>query len=139
MSSYSDIIFLSAALVVFSSLAVNTARSYQTTSQNRYKSDIEFRAIAVAQDEIDKVQWIYDQAQLDPASLSYTYSSYPKTETLRYGSSQQYSEDFTVSASSQLVEDSILQKRYRVTVTVTNTQFSPEISVTLNYIKTYAK
>ncbi len=139
MSSYSDIIFLTAALIVFSSLAVNTARNYQTTSQNRYKSDIEFRAIAVAQDEIDKVQWIYDQAQLDPASPSYTYTNYPKTETLRYGSSQQYSEDFSVSAASQLIEDSMLQKRYRVTVTVTNSQVTPEVSVTLNYIKTYAK
>lgn len=139
MSSYSDIIFLSAALVVFSSLAVNTARNYQTTSQNRYKSDIEFRAIAVAQDEIDKVQWIYDQAQLDPASPSYIYNGYPKTETVLYGSSQEYSEDFSIAASSLLVENSALQKRFRVTVTVTNSQVSPEISVTLNYIKTYAK
>ncbi|RNC85711.1 MAG: hypothetical protein ED557_02760 [Balneola sp.] len=139
MSSYSDIIFLSAALVVFSSLAVNTARNYQTTSQNRYKSDIEFRAIAVAQDEIDKVQWIYDQAQLNSASPSYIYSNYPKTETLLYGSSQQYSENFSIEASSELIEDSMLQKRYRVTVIVTNNQVSPDISVTLNYIKTYAK
>lgn len=139
MSSYSDIIFLSAALVVFSLLTVNTARSFQTNSQNRYKSDIEFRAITMAQDEIDKIQWIYDENELNPASGVYIYSSYPKKETLFYGDSNQYSEEFIIEASSSLIENSSLQKRYLVSITISNDSFSPNVAATMTYIKTYGQ
>lgn len=138
MSSYSDIIYLTGALIVFSSLTVNTAKSFQTSSKLRYAADIEFRAIAVTQDEIDKIQWIYDKSELDSTSSSYIYKNFPITETITNGSSGQYSEVFTIDANSTLIENTSSQKRYQVTVTTTNNAMEPAVSVTMSYIKTYA-
>ena len=67
MSSYAEIIFLTAAMVVFSMLAINTSRSYNQSRQTLYRAEAEYRAIAIAQDELDKVQWIYAEEELDRA------------------------------------------------------------------------
>lgn len=139
MSSYSDIIFLTAALFVFSSLTINTAKSFQTSSKQRYAADIEFRAIAVTQDEIDKIQWIYDESQLDPDSPSYIYSNSPKIVTTTYGSSNQYSEVFTIDVDSEIIENTSSQKRFKVTVSTINNSIKPAVTVTMDYIKTYSK
>tara|TARA_Y100001935_G_scaffold255672_1_gene271227 strand:+ start:32421 stop:32840 length:420 start_codon:yes stop_codon:yes gene_type:complete len=138
MSSYAEIIFLTAAMMVFSMLAINTSRSYNQSRQTLYRAEAEYRAIAIAQDELDKVQWIYAEEELDPDDGRYIYSDYPKTITYNYGSSDQYSDDFYLYAESEMIEDDGSIRRYQVGVTVVNTTFDPDIFITLNYVKSYS-
>lgn len=76
MSSYAELTYLIGAMVIFGFLSLNTARSFNSNRQAIYQAEAEYRAIAVAQDELDKVQWIYDSDELDPSSGNYVYSSY---------------------------------------------------------------
>ncbi|MBO6524748.1 MAG: hypothetical protein JJ971_13035 [Balneolaceae bacterium] len=138
MASYVEIIYLSVAMIIFSMLSMNTARNFNSSRTSIYRTEVEYRAIAVAQDELDKVQWIYDDSELDPDDGSYVYQNYPLTETHTYGSSDQYSDDFVVYASSELIEDTGSQKRYQVTVSVLNENVSPEVFITLDYVKSYS-
>lgn len=137
MTGYSELLYLIAGMMVFSILAVNTSRNYNSTRQNIYRAEVEYRAIAVAQDEIDKVQWIYDDNDLDPASSSYVYSNHPRTETHIYGSNNQYSDDFFIYAESTLIEDTGSERRYQVTVSVLYEDVNPDVFVTLDYTKSY--
>ncbi len=138
MSSYVEIIYLTAAMVIFSTLAMNTSRNFNSSRSSLYRIEVEYRAIAVAQDELDKVQWIYDDAELDPDDASYVYENYPLTETHTYGSSSQYSDDFVIYASSELIEDTGSQKRYQVSVSVLNENVEPEVFITMDYVKSYS-
>ncbi len=118
-------------------LSLNTARSFNSTRQTIYQSEAQYRAIAVAQDEIDKVQWIYEPSDLDPSSGSYTYQSYPVTVTQNYGPSNEYTSSFTLYGTSELLEDTGSMKRYQVTVSVLNTEVEPDIFITMDIIKSY--
>lgn len=137
MTSYAELVYLVGAMMLFSILALNTSRSFNQTRQTIYQAEAEYRAIAVAQDELDKVQWIYEPADLDPESGSYVYANYPITETHTYGSSDQYNSEFKIYGKSVEIEDTGSQKRYQVSVTVLNQQVTPEVMITLDYVKSY--
>lgn len=138
MSSYAEILYLSIAMIIFAMLSINTAKNFNTSRQSLYRTEVEYRAIAVAQDELDKVQWIYDDDELDPDDASYVYEDYPLTEDHSYGSSDQYSDAFVIYAESELIEDTGSQKRYQVSVSVLNQNVEPEVFVTLDYVKSYS-
>lgn len=137
MSSYAELFYLVGAMMVFSMLSLNTARSFNSSRQTIYQAEAEYRAIAVAQDELDKVLWIYEPDDLDPTSGTYVYANYPVQETHTYGSSNQYSSTFTVNGTSELIEDTGSMKRYQVAVTVVNQNVDPEVQITLEYVKSY--
>ncbi|GAB5408502.1 MAG: hypothetical protein BalsKO_08670 [Balneolaceae bacterium] len=138
MSGYAEILYLTIAMIVFAMLSINTATNFNNSRQNLYRVEVEYRAIAVAQDELDKVQWIYDDDELDPTDGSYVYTNYPLTETHNYGSSDQYSDDFVIYAESELIVDTGSQKRYQVSVSVLNQNVDPEVFITLDYVKSYS-
>ncbi len=138
MTSYAEILYLTVAMIVFAMLSINTARNFNASRTNIYKTELEYRAIAVAQDEIDKVQWIYDDNELDPDHNSYVYANYPVTETHTYGSNNEYSSSFVIYAESELIEDTGSQLRYQVTVSVLNEEVTPEVFITLDYVKSYS-
>ena len=138
MSGYSELLYLVAGMMVFSILAINTSRNYNSTRQNIYRSEVEYRAIAVAQDEIDKVQWIYDDNDLDPNSPNYVYADHPLFESQSYGANDQYTDNFYVYAESTLISDNGSEKRYQVTVSVLYDDVDPDIFITLDYTKSYS-
>lgn len=138
MTSYAEIIYLTVAMVVFSMLSINTAKNFNTSRSNIYRTELEYRAIAVAQDELDKVQWIYEDTELDPNHGSYVYANYPVTETHTYGTSNEYSSEYVIDATSVLIGDNGSQKRYQVTVRVLNTEVNPDVFITLDYVKSYS-
>lgn len=138
MQSYSDIFFLGAAMVLFSMLSMNTARNFNQIREAFYRGEAEYRAIAVAQDEIDKVQWIYNDDDLDPDSFTYVYEDYPKKEVHTYGSSDQYSDTLLVFGNSTLIGDTGSQKRYQVSISVLIERTDPDVFVTLDYVKSYS-
>jgi len=142
MTSYSEIFYLLGAMVIFSFLSLNTARSFNSSRQTVYQAEAEYRAIAVAQDELDKVQWIYEPDDLDPESSSYVYTrsgsdKYPKSLTQNYGANDQYTTTFIIDGTSELIDDSGSMKRFQVTVSVLNQNVTPEVFVTLDYVKSY--
>jgi hypothetical protein len=138
MTSYSEILYLIAAMVVFSFLSLNTAKSFNNSRQTLYIAEAESRAIAVAQDELDKVQWIYDPNDLNPNSASYVYANYPIIETQSYGNNDQYTSTFIISGTSDLIEDTGTMKRYQVVISVLNQQVTPDIFINLEYVKSYS-
>ncbi len=137
MTSYSEIFYLLGAMVVFSFLSLNTARSFNSSRQTIYQAEAEYRAIAVAQDELDKVQWIYEPDDLDPSSGSYVYANYPVELSQTYGSNDEYTTTFVIDGNSELIEDTGSMKRYQVTVSVLNQNVTPEVFITLEYVKSY--
>ncbi len=138
MTSYAEIFYLLGAMVVFSFLSLNTSRSFNSSRQTLYQAEAEYRAIAVAQDELDKVQWIYEPDDLDPDESSYVYANYPIEESHVYGDNDQYSSTFIINGSSELIEDTGSMKRYQVAVSVLNQNVTPEVFITLEYVKSYS-
>lgn len=142
MNDYSDIFYLIGAMLVFSMLTLNTANSFLRTSQTTLQSDVEYRVIALAQDEIDQVKLLSRDKEnmLKSNHGSYIFGNYPKSSTQRYGASNEYSETFTVSASSTLIdENDPLVNRYLVRVIVMQTDFDPDLSAELTFIKAFEK
>lgn len=145
MSDYSDIIFLTAAMMVFGMLTINTARSFQTTSDTMIRADLEYRALAIAQDEIDAIRWVQARSKngpkapydpFDPENSNYLYNTNPIQRTENYGSSDQYSETFNVYRSAELLEDLTNQRTYKISIDVRSNAVDPPISTTLTFIRT---
>lgn len=137
MTSYAELLYLIGAMMVFAMLTLNTSRTFNSTRQTIYQAEAEYRAIAVAQDEIDKIQWIYNSDQLDPDNGDYVYEDYPIKETHVYGDNDQYSTDFKINGTSELIFNDGSMKRYQVTITVVDPEAQPAVSVTLDYVKSY--
>lgn len=138
MNDFSDVIYLMVAMIVFSMLTINTSRSFMNTTSTSIQSTIEYRAIALAQDEIDKIRWAPEE-ELDPTDYQYLFDSDPVTKEIEYGQDDQYSDEFEVTRSSVQIENSAQQNRYRITVEVTSDVTDPPAEVQLEYIKTYFK
>lgn len=129
-------------MLVFSMLTLNTANSFLRTSQSTLQSDVEYRVIALAQDEIDQVKLLSRDKEnlLRSNHNSYIFRNYPKNAVQQYGASNEYSETFTVSASSTLInENDPLVNRYLVRVIVTQTDYDPDITAELTFIKAFEK
>ncbi len=137
MSAYAELTYLIGAMVIFGFLSLNTARSFNSSRQSIYQAEAEYRAIAVAQDELDKVQWIYDSDELDPNSTNYVYENYPVNEIHNYGAGDEYNSTFLINGTSELVEDTGSMKTYQITVSVLNQNVTPEAFITLEYVKSY--
>jgi predicted acyl esterase len=139
MNDYSDIIFLMASMIMLSMITLNTSKTYLTSQDQIIRTQLEYRTMSAAQDQIDAIRWVTSPNQLDPSSGSYIFFSYPITQTVTYGEQDQYSETITINASSQLVEDTSSMERYRVTVTASSDAVTPNINVTLDYLKSFTK
>lgn len=137
MSDYSDLIFLTAAMVIFGMLTVNTAASFRNTSDTMIRSDLEYRAMSIAQDEIENIRWIDNHNLLNEYSSDFLYKNDPVQRTVEYGSSNQFSEVFTVDRQSTRIENSPSQRRYKVVITVKSDALTPEITASMEFIKTF--
>lgn len=138
MNDVSDIIFLSAAMVVFSMLTMNTARSFQATSNTSIQSNLEYRAIGVAQSEIDAIRWA-DEKHVNPSSGDYLYTNDPISTTVTYGFNDEFEEVYTLTRSSTLIEDSHKQRRYKITIHVASDEAASPAALEMEFIKTFAK
>ncbi len=138
MSSYAELTYLLGAMIVFGFLTLNTSRSFNSSRQTLYQAESEYRAIAAAQDEIDKVQWIYDPNDLDPSSGSYVYTNYPIIESVTFGPNDEYSTSYIINGTSELIEDTGSMKRFQVVISVLDQNVTPNVFVTLEFIKSYS-
>lgn len=145
MSDYSDIIYLGAAMVVFSLLTMNTSRSFQVTIDTMVRSELEYRAISAAQEEIDAIRWVNSRYKSqDPfrsSNSTYLYDQNPIDRTFKYGTDEEYSESFTIYRKAEESEDcdlidSYKQRCYEITITVENKSLDPAVSVTQTVLRT---
>lgn len=145
MADYSEIIFITAAIMIFGTLSLNTSQSFHMTTDTMIRSDLEYRALAIAQDEIDAIRWIqarskngpvYPTDPFDPDNSNFLYDNNPETRVITYGSEDQYSESFTITRTAELLEESSDQRRYLITITLENERLSPPLNVSLDFIRT---
>lgn len=145
MADYSEIIFLTAAILIFGTLSINTSQSFHITSDTMIRSDLEYRALAIAQDEIDAIRWIQARSKngpvfpydpFDPANSNFLYDNNPDTRVIQYGSENQYSETFIITRTADLLEETADQRRYLITITIENDRLTPPLNVSLDFIRT---
>jgi hypothetical protein len=61
MNDYSDILFLVGAVAIYSVLTINTNRAMLTNSRTLTTTEMEYGAVSVAQNIIEKARWMkYD-------------------------------------------------------------------------------
>lgn len=146
MTDYSDIIYLGAAMVVFSLLTMNTSRSFQVTLDTMVRSELEYRAISAAQEEIDAIRWVQARYKSkDPFNSNnssyYLYNDALIYRTFKYGTNNEYSETFAIYRKAEASSDCDLldssnQRCYEITITVQNNSLDPPITVTQKLIRT---
>lgn len=142
MTDYSDIIYLMAAMLLFSLMSTNISKSFLAASESMVTAGTENRSIALAQDEIEQVKLLSRDKEdyLKEGNSDYMFADYPKNKTNIYGSDNQYEETFRVEATSELIQEpDPLLNRYLVTVTVTNTVKDYKSEATLLFIKSFEK
>jgi len=140
MNDYSDVLYLTAAMVIYSLLTINTAKSFLSTSENVIRADVEYRTIVKAQDEIDEVKLIprEDENRLNPNHIDYMFVNYPVTSVESFGTNNQYSDTYIISGQSEYIDEGDpLVRRYRVTITVQNQSITPSTEVNLIFIKSF--
>lgn len=142
MNDYSDVLYLTAAMVIYSMLTVNTAKSFLNTSDTVIRADVEYKTIIRAQDVIEDIKLIKrdDQNKLNPNHVDYMFSSYPITVNETFGPSGEYSDTYIVSGSSVYIDEGDpLIKRYKVAINVVNESVDPSVSVDLIFIKSFER
>lgn len=142
MNDYSDVLYLTAAMVIYSLLTMNTARSFLSTSETVIRSDVEYRTIIRAQDEIEQIKLIprEDEDLLNPNHGNYMFNNYPITDVELFGYSDEYSDSFIINGMSEYIDEADpLVKRYKVVITVTNESVDPSTEVNLIFIKTFER
>lgn len=139
MNNFSDVIILMVAMTLFSTFTLTSARNFNLSSGDLARSDAEYRAIATAQNELDYIRWVDQPTKLKPGSTNYLFNNYPVSKLSYFGKNNRYQEPITVQAESFLLDEDASIARYKVIVTVTNTEFSPTISSTVSTIKSFSK
>ena len=134
MTDYSDIFFLIGAMVIFSILARNASHMIQHTDSAYTQSDIEYEAIALGQDVIDKAKWAGEPSKL--LELEQEYDN--RTVTVTFGSDDQYQIDYLLNMEVRdtTVKDSkVINKK--VTLDITNELLLENRPIRMEFIKSY--
>ena len=139
MNDYSELFYTMGAILVFSLFTLSSGRSFRTTSQQMVRADVEYRTITNAQNEIDHIRLITDEAALDSTSSEYFFKSFPHVKHVTYGEHHQYEEDIILKGHAYLLDETPNVKRFKVSVTAESQSVSPKIASTVEFIKTFRK
>jgi hypothetical protein len=142
MNDYSDVLYLTAAMVIYSFLTINTSRSFLNTSETVIRSDVEYRTIIRAQDVIEQVKLVQraDENMLNPNHIDYMFAGYPITDRETFGYNDEYTDTFIIDADSEYIDEGDpLVKRYKITVNVINEAVDPSTEVDLIFIKSFER
>lgn len=91
MTDYSDIIFLMGAMVLFSFLMMSVNRTILMNDRSSLDHEVEYYALAVAQERVDELRWVTSESELDSE-----LASYPKTVLYYQDSDKSDAIPFTV-------------------------------------------
>ena len=136
MNDYSDLIYLMAAMIIFSILSLNAAFFFNINEQFQYQSEIEYNGIAVAQDIIDQVRWIQNEDLLDESDNDCICDEYPKTLTISFDDYElEYVVDISINDTS--ITGSTTINRI-VEVTVSNEYLPDAQQIKMKYLKSFS-
>jgi nitrate reductase cytochrome c-type subunit len=137
MNDYSDIIFLMGAMIIFSLLTLQTTRTFQLNDRLQMNGELEYSAISMAQDQVDKMRWIQNQT-----AFNNYVSNFPQTvpHTIQ-GNTLNYDVDVTTQ-NIALPNSNVSNQRVTVTVTndylKTNQQAAPgSKEIKLEFLKSF--
>lgn len=119
-------------MVIFSLLSMNTSRMFQMNNRVQMEAEIEYHAVSIAQNEIDRVRWIESESAFD----NHVTNSFPKevpiainNDTLFYDVGMDVT-DINISGSNTTNK--------KATVTVTNKFLKTNnTGVKLEFIKSF--
>lgn len=102
MHDYADIIYLMGAMLIFSLLSLQANRMFLTNTKMRVETEVEYHAVALAQDYADQILWMDSNAELQNF-----VSEYPKDVDAEVGEGQTLPfwvdlkvEDYTLTGSN---------------------------------------
>lgn len=132
MNDYSDLILLMGAMIIFSLLSLQVSRTFQMNNQIQMEAEIEYNAISIAQNEIDRVRWINSESDLNNH-----VNSYPKEVPLAVNGDTLFY-DVEVNTSDISIPDSNVDNK-QITVEVTNEYLKSNngSGVQLQFIKSF--
>lgn len=139
MNDYSDIIYTMGALIIYSMLSLQASRMLVQNDQLQVEAEIEYNAVALAQDFIDQIKWVESEAELN-ARLA----SFPQSVDSPVGNgSLTYYVDFEIQDAS--LPDSNVENRI-VTVSIKNkylganteTDEDSRVTIQQRYLKSFA-
>ncbi|MEO1022466.1 MAG: hypothetical protein AAFW89_07965 [Bacteroidota bacterium] len=140
MSGYSDVLYVTAAMLVFGIITTTTIRSFNFVDQRSSQGELEYLAISEAQNVIDQLQWVNEEEKFDSQDADYFFDSYPITSSTTLGSvgSDDFSQQFEIDGSSISIPSIGSVDRYLITVKVyaSGSTAFPD-TVTLQYIKNF--
>ncbi len=137
MNDYSDIIFLMGAMIIFSLLTLQTTRTFQLNNRMQMNGELEYSAISIAQDQVDKMRWMQNQT-----AFNNFVSNFPQTVPLTVqGNTLDFNVDVTVQ-NITLPNSNVPNRRVTVTVTndylKTNQQAAPgSKEIQLEFLKSF--
>lgn len=137
MNDYSDIIFLMGAMIIFSLLTLQTTRTFQLNNRLQMNGELEYSAISIAQDQVDKMRWMQNQT-----AFNNFVSNFPQTVPLTVqGNTLDFNVDVTVQ-NIALPNSNVPNRRVTVTVTndylKTNQQAAPgSQEIQLEFLKSF--
>lgn len=132
MNDYSDLIFLMGAMIVFSLLSLQVSRTFQMNNRIQMEAEIEYNAVSIAQNEIDRVRWINSESDLNNH-----VSTYPKEVPLAVNGDTLFY-DVGINTSDVSIPNSNVDNK-QVTVEVTNEYLESNngSGVQLQFIKSF--
>lgn len=139
MNDYSELFYTIGAMLVFALFTVSSGRSFRATTDQIIRSDVEFRTITNAQNEIEHIRLITDDTELDSTSSNYYFRTFPHVKTVEYGRNHEFSEDIILKGHSYFLDETPLVRRYKVSVTAESKAVVPKIQSTVEFIKTIRK
>ena len=132
MNDYSDLIYLMGAMIVFSLLSLQTSRIFQMNNRVQMEAEIEYHAVSIAQNEIDKVRWIESETAFD----SHANNSFPKEVPLAINNDTLFYDVGMDVSNTNISGSNTINKE--VTVTVTNKFLATNnAGVKLRFIKSF--
>ncbi len=136
MNDFSDVILLMGAMVAFAMLSSTTVRSFQGNNEIIVNAELEYRAISTGQAIIDEMRWITNENEFRSNSSSYYFRSFPVNRTITYGSTSQYSTEYTIDGESVLISSANNLKKYLITISVKESS-AKTTPINLEFVKSF--
>tara|TARA_R110002096_G_scaffold39845_4_gene108675 strand:+ start:316 stop:732 length:417 start_codon:yes stop_codon:yes gene_type:complete len=136
MNDFSDLILLMGAMVAFAMLSSTTVRSFQGNNEIIVNAELEYRAISTGQAIIDEMRWITNENEFRSSSSSYYFRNFPVNRTISYGSTSQYSTEYTIDGESVLISSSNNLKKYLITISVKESS-AKTTPINLEFVKSF--
>jgi len=132
MSGYDEVLYVIGAMLIFSMLTLQANRMFISNERTTVEGQVEYNAISVAQDHIDRIKWMSSEFEVNSFA-----SNYPSTINVESGQGNTLPYYVEIDITSENIDDSNVVNKH-VTVTVKSKYLGNEqdpAENTTNYAK----